>query len=212
MIAAAAITGLVLAGGAGARMGGLDKGLVPYHGTALARHAALRLVPQVGPVMISANRNEARYAGFGFTVLADGTPGSAMPQAQGGPPDFTGPLAGMLAGLRRCNTPWLAVVPCDAPLFPLDLVARLAHGASIAGARAAVAVTRPTGDEPGLQPAFCLLHRALEADLADALGHGERKAGRWLATMAAAQVTFDDPGAFANANTLAELEQIAAHG
>ena len=107
------ITGLVLAGGRGSRMGGVDKGLQNYRGMALALHALLRLQPQVGTVMINANRNLGAYEAMGVPVWPD-----AMP-------DYPGPLAGLLTGLERCETPYLVSVPCDTPNFPLDLVARL---------------------------------------------------------------------------------------
>ena len=108
------ITGLVLAGGRGSRMGGVDKGLQNHHGVPLAMHALLRLAPQVGSTMINANRNLAAYESMGVPVWPDALP------------DYAGPLAGFLAGLERCETPWLVTVPCDSPLFPDDLVARLA--------------------------------------------------------------------------------------
>ena len=110
MIARTDITGLVLAGGRGSRMGGADKGLQSYRGMPLAMHAMLRLAPQVGRVMINANRNLAAYESFGAPVFTD---------ASG---DFAGPLAGFVAGLEQCDTPYLVTVPCDSPLFPDDLV------------------------------------------------------------------------------------------
>ncbi len=105
------ITGLILAGGRGRRMGGIDKGLQAHRGVPLALHALLRLAPQVGHVMINANRNLAAYESMGVPVWTDDLP------------DFAGPLAGFLTGLERCETPYLATVPCDSPLFPQDLVA-----------------------------------------------------------------------------------------
>jgi molybdopterin-guanine dinucleotide biosynthesis protein A len=108
------ITGLILAGGRGSRMGGVDKGLQNHLGIPLALHALLRLQPQVGEVMINANRNLAAYESMGVPVWPDAWA------------DYPGPLAGMLAGLEHCTTPWLVTVPCDAPLFPEDLVTRLA--------------------------------------------------------------------------------------
>src|SRR5580658_1275779 len=104
------ITGLVLAGGRGSRMGGIDKGLQAHHGVPLAQHALRRLAPQVATTMLSANRNLETYAAMGVPVWSDETA------------DFSGPLAGMLAGLNHCGTEYLATVPCDAPDFPLDLV------------------------------------------------------------------------------------------
>ena len=114
MIAPEDITGLVLAGGRGSRMGGVDKGLQNHHGVPLALHALLRLAPQVGLTMINANRNLAAYESMGVPVWPDALA------------DFAGPLAGFLAGLEHCDTPYLVTVPCDSPRFPEDLVARLA--------------------------------------------------------------------------------------
>ena len=107
------ITGIVLAGGRGSRMGGVDKGLQNHKGVPLALHALLRLQPQVGESMVNANRNLAAYESFGVPV---------WPDAQ---TDYAGPLSGFLAGLEQCGTRWLATVPCDSPLFPTDLVQRL---------------------------------------------------------------------------------------
>ncbi|HMX17345.1 MAG TPA: molybdenum cofactor guanylyltransferase, partial [Rhodocyclaceae bacterium] len=111
--AAAGVTGLVLAGGLGRRMGGADKGLLDYAGRALVAAAIERLRPQVGTLMVNANRNGEAYAAFGFPVLADAVAG------------FAGPLAGLQAGLAACTTPLLVTVPCDSPDAPRDLVARL---------------------------------------------------------------------------------------
>ena len=113
------ITGVILAGGRGSRMGGADKGLQPYRGVPLAMHALLRLAPQVGEVMINANRNLAAYESMGAAVWPDALA------------DYPGPLAGFLAGLEHCTTPYLVTVPCDSPHFPEDLVARLAQRAGI---------------------------------------------------------------------------------
>jgi molybdopterin-guanine dinucleotide biosynthesis protein A len=142
------ITGVVLAGGRGSRMGGVDKGLQNHHGMPLALHALLRLEPQVGAVMINANRNLGAYEAMGVPVWPDALP------------DYPGPLAGMLAGLERCETPYLVTVPCDTPNFPLDLVERLARGLAGAGAEIAMAATREGGVQ-ATQPVFCLLQAAL---------------------------------------------------
>jgi molybdopterin-guanine dinucleotide biosynthesis protein A len=122
MIDPSDITGLVLAGGRGSRMGGVDKGLQPHRGMPLAMHALLRLAPQVGEVMINANRNLSAYESMGAAVWPDALP------------DHPGPLAGFLAGLEHCPTPYLTTVPCDSPLFPTDLVARLGERLDDAGA------------------------------------------------------------------------------
>jgi molybdenum cofactor guanylyltransferase len=183
------VTGLVLAGGRGTRMGGVDKGLVEVEGRALVERVIERLRPQVGPMLISANRNLDRYRAFGFPVLLD---------AEEGLEPFPAPLAGMLAGLRAATTPWIATAPCDAPFLPADLVAHLAE--ALAGARAAVAYVGDT-----IQPVFCLLHVDLADDLATALAHGERRAEAWLRGIGAAPALFLLAENFANLNTLQEL-------
>ncbi|GAD23993.1 molybdenum cofactor guanylyltransferase MobA [Acidovorax sp. MR-S7] len=190
------ITGLVLAGGRGTRMGGVDKGLQPFRGTLLALHALRRLQPQVGAVALNANRHLAEYAAFGTPVWPDTLAG------------HPGPLAGFVAGLERCGTPWLLTVPCDTPLFPPDLAARLAQAAARTGAGAVLAA-----DAGGLpQPVFCLLRAALLPDLRQFVAGGGRKVRQWAArhggTLAAFDQPGDDPRAFDNANTLAELHAL----
>ena len=197
----AAITGLVLAGGRGSRMGGVDKGLQPFDGTVLARHALDRLRPQVGTVAINANRHLDVYAAWQVPV---------WPDAQG---DFPGPLAGLLAGLQHCTTPWLLTVPCDTPRFPADLAARMAAAAEAAGARIALAASAGRGG-PVAEPVFCLAQAALCDDLRTALAGGMRAVRQWAARHACALVPFDRPGddpqAFRNANTLDELQTLEA--
>lgn len=190
------ITGLVLAGGRGLRMGGVDKGLQAFNGAPLAFHALERLRPQVGHVLINANRHHDTYSAWGVPVLADATR------------DFAGPLAGVLAGLQHCTTPWLLAVPCDAPGFPLDLASRLATAAAREGAKAAVAQDRDAQGQPRLQPVFCLVHVCLRDSLQAWLEGGGRKARSWLESQHAALELFDGPGdalAFFNANTPQDL-------
>ena len=186
-------------------MGGADKGLQPFRGVALAKHALRRLRPQVGPLMLSANRNLAAYAAFGVPVWTDAGP---PPGAHAGPP------AGLVAGLAHCETPLLAAVPCDAPLFPADLVARLTQALQHAAAEIAMAASPTPGGPPRAQPVFCLLSTALHDSLRDFLAGGGRRVEAWIARHRTAVVVFDragdDPLAFANANTLAELQQLAA--
>src|SRR5690606_31030668 len=124
------ITGLILAGGRGSRMGGTDKGLQQLHGIPMALHALLRLAPQVGSVMINANRNLAAYESMGAPVWPDHSP------------DFAGPLAGIAVGLERCETPYLVTVPCDTPMFPDDMVPRLATALENEQAEIAMVHTR----------------------------------------------------------------------
>jgi molybdenum cofactor guanylyltransferase len=190
------ITGLVLCGGRGTRMGGVDKGLQNHNGIPLALHALMRLQPQVGTVMINANRNLADYESFGVQVWPD-------PMA-----DYPGPLAGWLAGLEHCETPYLLTVPCDSPNFPVDLAPRLAAALVQANADIAMATTMEDGQEQ-VQPVFCLLKTELVEHLVAALNSGERKIDRWARQHACVNVPFEDAKAFANANTLEELHRLA---
>jgi molybdenum cofactor guanylyltransferase len=190
------ITGLVLAGGRGSRMGGVDKGLQNHYGMPLAMHALLRLAPQVGHAMINANRNLSAYEAMGVPVWPDALP------------DFAGPLAGFLAGLEQCETPYLATVPCDSPLFPQDLVARLAAALEAGHAEIAMASTLDDGGVPQVQPVFCLMKATLLESLVRFMHGGGRKIDRWTAQHTCVNVPFDDNHAFFNANTLAELRQL----
>jgi len=186
------ITGLILAGGRGSRMGGVDKGLQAHLGMPLAMHAVLRLSPQVGHIMINANRNLAAYESMGAPVWPDALP------------DYPGPLAGFLAGLEHCATPYLVTVPCDSPQFPEDLVARLAERLDMEGAEIAIAATREDV-ELRLQPVFCLMNATVVESLIRFTGTGQRKIDAWTATLRHVAVEFDDARAFINANTVAEL-------
>jgi molybdopterin-guanine dinucleotide biosynthesis protein A len=190
------ITGLILCGGRGTRMGGVDKGLQIHQGMPLAVHALMRLQGQVGPVLINANRNLAAYESMGVPVWPDALP------------DFPGPLAGWLAGLEHCETPYLMTLPCDTPGFPLDLVARLAQGLAADEAEMAMVATVEDG-RLQKQPVFCLMKSSLLESLVAALHSGERKITAWTAQHRCAVVTFDDAAAFFNANTLADLQHLA---
>lgn len=183
------ITGVILAGGLGRRLGGVDKGLQELNGRPLVQWVLERLGPQVDTVLISANQNLARYADFGCTVLPDTIP------------DFAGPLAGLHAALSRANTPLLVSAPCDSPFLPADLVARL-HAALAAG-RADLAVAR-TGEQ--VHHAFCLVRRELLPRLDAFLAAGGHRLGLWHASLETAEVTFDDEAdAFRNINTPDDL-------
>jgi len=199
MIARDEITGLILAGGRGARMGGVDKGLQNHLGAPLALHALLRLSPQVGEIMINANRNLGAYESMGVPVWPDTLP------------DYAGPLAGFLTGLERCETPYLVTVPCDSPRFPLDLVERLADGLESQQAEIALAATRE-GDTTQVHPVFCLMKASLMESLVRFTHGGQRKIDRWTAQHRVVEVVFADAAAFANANTASELQQLQADG
>lgn len=198
------ITGVILAGGQGARMGGADKGLQTFHGTPLALHALQRLAPQVGALLLNANRNRAAYETFGVPVWPDDR--AALGE------DYAGPLAGFLAGLAHCATPYLLTVPCDTPLFPADLAARLADALAQENADIAVASAPDADGQLRPQPVFCLMATSLHASLSAFTASGGRKIGAWTAQQRAVRVAFDQPGddaqAFFNANTLAELHQL----
>ena len=223
MIHLSEITGLILAGGRGSRMGGVDKGLQSFNGVPLALHTLLRLQMQSGgplaQVMINANRNLAAYEAFGASVWPDVLA------------DYAGPLAGFLTGLERCESPYLVTTPCDTPLFPLDLVARLAQAMDAADADIAM-VAAPESEASDVtkapkvpnaavaqghprvrpQPVFCLLRVELLESLAQFTHNGGRKIDAWTAQHTVALVPFDlpgdDPRAFFNANTLAELQSL----
>jgi molybdenum cofactor guanylyltransferase len=194
------ITGLILAGGRGSRMGGVDKGLQNFQGMPLALHAVMRLGPQVGALMVNANRNLAAYESMGAPVWPDATT------------DFPGPLAGFLVGLERCETPYLVTVPCDSPQFPADLVARLAAALCREEADLAVAATRETDGSVQLHPVFCLMRASVMENLVAFLAGGQRRIDRWTGQHRCAQVLFDregDAAGFFNANTLDELRSLS---
>jgi molybdopterin-guanine dinucleotide biosynthesis protein A len=202
MIDSQDITGLVLAGGRGTRMAGVDKGLQPFRGRPLVSHALERLAPQVGSLMISANRNLGVYEAMGAPVWPDELA------------DFPGPLAGMLTGLGHCATRYLVTVPCDSPLFPTDLVARFAQALAAEDAEIAMVVTRDTAHEHGERrrhPVFCLMQREVAHSLAQYTQSGQRKVEKWAARHRLVEVLFEDATAFANANTADELAQLPQH-
>lgn len=181
------VTGLILAGGAGRRMGGADKGLLPHCGRPLVAHAIERLAPQVGTLLISANRHPDIYRAFGYPVVPDPLP------------DYPGPLAGIAAGLTACTTPWLLVCPCDCPRLPLDLARQLRAAAEREDAAIAVASTAGR-----LQPTFQLCRRELLPALERHLLAGGRKVGAWCHEQGAVAVEFA-ADAFANLNSPGEL-------
>lgn len=183
------ITGVILAGGLGRRMGGTDKGLQALRGRPLVAWVVDRFGPQVDELLINANRNGEHYAAFSQHVVPDQIP------------DFAGPLAGLQAALTAATHPLIATVPCDSPFLPADLVTRLLRALNESGADLAVARTFAQA-----QPVFCLCRRELLASLTDFLAGGGRKVDRWYAALQTVDVAFDDqPEAFVNINTRAEL-------
>ena len=187
------ITGLILAGGRGTRMGHVDKGLQNFRGAPMALHVMLRLQPQVGELMINANQNLAPYESFGVPVWPDELQGHA------------GPLAGMQTGLIHCTSDYMVTAPCDSPFLPTDLVQRLADSLLDAGADLAVAVTGE-GATRQVHPVFCLMKASLLQHLTEYLRDGGRKIDAWYASLNTVEVAFEDEAAFRNINTMAELK------
>jgi molybdenum cofactor guanylyltransferase len=189
------ITGLILAGGRGSRMGGVDKGLQNLNGMPMALHALMRLAPQVGTVMINANRNLAAYEAFGVPVWPDVLA------------DHPGPLAGFMTGLEQCETPWMATVPCDTPNFPDDLISKLAEQAAASDADLAMASCLEDGTVR-TQPVFCLMRSTLLESLTRFTQSGGRKIDAWTSSQRHVIVEFPDARTFFNANTLQDLRQL----
>jgi len=188
------VTGVILAGGRGRRMGGADKGLVAIAGRPMVEHVLQALRPQVGPVLVSANRNLERYAAFGHPVVPDTLAG------------HQGPLAGVLAALRSVQTEFAVTVPCDAPLLPPDLVARLYEACRREHADIAVAE-----DGTRRQPVFLLLRARLAPELQAYLAGGGRRADAWLEQLAVAEAHFEDAAdAFVNVNDPEERQRVEA--
>ena len=185
----AGITGVILAGGQGRRMGSVDKGLRELRGKAMVAWVLERFAPQVEEMLINANQNLDVYAKFGHRVIPDEIGG------------FAGPLAGLQRGLSEARHPLLATAPCDTPFLPADLVTRL-HVA-LETQQAQLAVAR-TGDQP--HPVFCICRRDVLPHLTKFLNDGGRKIDAWYSTLKVVEVAFDDqPGAFSNINTPDEL-------
>jgi molybdopterin-guanine dinucleotide biosynthesis protein A len=189
------ITGVILAGGLGRRMGGVDKGLRALHGRAMVATVIDRFAPQVAELLINANQNAPVYAAFGYRVIADVIGG------------YAGPLAGLHAALTAATHPLVATAPCDSPFLPLDVVSRLYTAMQAGSAQLAVA---KTGDQA--HPVFCLCERSLLPHLTGFLNAGGRKIDRWYASLKIVEVSFDDvTAAFSNINSpqeLAAFEQI----
>ncbi len=184
------ITGMILAGGLGRRMGGVDKGLVELQGRPMVAHVAERFAPQVDELLINANQNADVYGALGYRVIPDAMSG------------FAGPLAGLQSGLMQATHELLATAPCDSPFLPHDLVRRLQTALQQRNAQLAVAVTF---NQP--HPVFCLCRRDVLPHLTAFLDNGGRKIDAWYATLRVTEVNFDDEAeAFMNINTRQELD------
>jgi molybdenum cofactor guanylyltransferase len=186
------ITAVILAGGLGSRMGGADKGLQQFRHAPLALHALLRIQPQVGEVLLNANRNIGVYEGFGIPVICDQIP------------DYAGPLAGMHAALSTSSLPFVVTVPCDVPLFPENLVERLSQPFEKNPDLMLTVVQTSSGD----QPVFCLIRIEALTSLEEFMKQGKRKIDAWYAQIPHAKVYFEDEKAFHNVNTVEELKSL----
>lgn len=176
------ISGVILAGGQGRRMGGRDKGLVPFMGRPLVFHAGQRLEGQVAEILLNANRHLDEYRALGWRVVSDREPG------------YQGPLMGIWSGLLAASQSWVVVLPCDSPVLPMDVVPRLWAGIG----QHDIAVAH---DGERAHPVIALIRRELVDDLGAALAAGERKVGDWYASHASCHIDFSDcPEAFSNLN------------
>ncbi|MFN0318130.1 MAG: molybdenum cofactor guanylyltransferase MobA [Burkholderiales bacterium] len=184
------VTGVILAGGRGTRIGGADKGLAEYDGRPLIEWMIERIRPQVDELLINANRNVDRYASYGLTVVGDLRD------------DYAGPLAGLQAAMAKAAHDWLLMVPCDTPALPRNLVSHLMSAATGAGAAIAVAQT-----QRGWHPAVALVRRSLAPDIDAFLESGQRRVRDWISQQSHVAVSFDVASDFANLNTPGELSR-----
>lgn len=194
MISSKDITGLILAGGRAQRMGGIDKGLIPFRGKPLIESAIAKLKPQSHTILINANRNITKYAAYGYPVIMDETP------------DFSGPLAGFSAGIKACKTPYLLTAPCDSPLLPTKLAELLGAEMERGDFQLVYASSKEADGKIWAQPVFCLMRANLQDSLANFLLKGDLKIDRWFKELHSSTVIFDDPQVFTNINTPEELK------
>jgi molybdopterin-guanine dinucleotide biosynthesis protein A len=193
MITSEHITGLILAGGRAQRMGGIDKGLIPFHGKPLIESAISRRKPQVSTILINANRSITKYSHYGYPVLMDETL------------DFSGPLAGFSVGLKHCKTPYLLTSPCDSPLLPIDLATKMAAQLEDKDLELVFASSKEDDGKIWSQPVFCLMKSNLQDSLNAFLSKGDLKIDRWFKELRSGTVVFENSQVFANVNTLEEL-------
>ena len=196
MITSQQITGLILAGGRAQRMGGIDKGLIPFHGKPLIELTINCLKPQVSTILINANRSITKYSHYGYRVLMDETP------------DFSGPLAGFSVGLKHCKTPYMLTAPCDSPLLPSDLGEKMAMELENQNLDLVYASSKEEDGKVWAQPVFCLMKSSLHDSLNSFLGKGDLKIDHWFRELKSGTVVFESAQAFANVNTPEELEAL----
>jgi molybdenum cofactor guanylyltransferase len=190
------VTGLILAGGRAQRMGGIDKGLIPFKGKPLIESAIALLQPQVEHILINANRNLEQYAKYGYPVLPD--------EEQ----NFSGPLAGFLVGLKHCTTTYMLTSPCDSPLLPSDLTVKMMTELERGGFDLVYASSKEANQKIWAQPVFCLMRRDLSGSLERFLSGGDLKIDQWFKRINASTVVFENAVAFSNVNTPEELQSL----
>lgn len=188
------LSAVVLAGGRARRMGGTDKGLIPFMGKPLVAQICTALQPQVAELMINANRNLPEYQQLGYSVIQDELD------------EYQGPLAGMHAALCIATHAWLLTVPCDAPFVADDYAEKMLTTAHAEKVQLAVA-----HDGNRLQPVYSLIHRDLVTSLNQFLESGERKIDRWFQQHTFATVDFSEQARmFTNINTMEQLAEAEA--
>ncbi|HID82267.1 MAG TPA: molybdenum cofactor guanylyltransferase [Chromatiales bacterium] len=188
------MTAVILAGGQGRRMGGKDKGLLAWGGRPLIETILDTIKPQVGHILINANRNKEKYTNYGYPVVADNLDG------------YQGPLAGFVAGMKAAKTDYITTIPCDSPLIPADMFERLS--AALIDEQAELAVAH---DGQRLQPVYALLPVKLLDSLLQFMGEGNRKIDLWYARHKMAVADFSDkPEIFRNVNTPEQHSELHA--
>lgn len=186
------ITAIIIAGGKGSRLGGVDKGLMLYQQKPFIEHILQRLQPQLSNISINANRNQQQYSRYGYPVFSDILS------------DYQGPLAGFVTAMSSINTPYMLTLPCDAPYFPNDLVTRLI---STQHQQQSDMVVVHDGERP--QFMYALIAVSLYPHLVDFLQQGKRGVGQWYRQHNMALADFSDqPNAFININTEQQYQQL----
>lgn len=195
------ITAVILAGGLARRMNGLDKGLQLLQGKPLFQHILQRLIPQAEQILINANRSQALYQQSGFEVFSD----DQISQI----PEYSGPLSGMLAGLKQAKYDWVLFIPCDSPFFPTNLADKLYQSLFHQHTQQPLAKAAYVTVRNKAHPTFCLLQRDLILPLTIYLQQGQRRVLQFMQQQHALAVNFDqESAAFTNINTLAELAKL----
>lgn len=187
------ITAVILAGGQARRMQGQDKGLLKYQGQHFIQHLVHGLSPQVGQIIVNANRHQQQYAELTQCPVISDSFGH-----------FAGPLAGMLTGLQTATTPYVLFLPCDVPLVPDFLVSRLAQ--SLANTSANISTV---DDGQRTQYLFALMRRDVQDHLQTYLAQDKHQVKAWYQQQKVVTTDFADcPQYFVNINTPDDLQNL----